>query len=943
MKLFKKAKKGFTLVELVVVIAVIAILAAVSVGAYFGVTDSANRSKLEQEAKQAYTNIQLVSLVDSKDGFDLDIDGLSIDKLDDFQREVAKAGGDYDLRDSNESINENKPTVIFSETAVQAENTTKTYKQFDYYIPTISGMHANCNLLNGGKITIVKGDNPVFGEESNTPVVPDEPEHVHSFNNEGQTCDDPNCNFENPNYVEPSVTLPADFEITAGASNQIIAEVQPTTDTLTWTVEGTGLTIDENGRYTSEEGKYDENRVVVTATSSKSASDSVTITIKPDLQPSVVFTQDSLTVTAGNPGNIPTPTVAPLNDTLTYSIESGEGLTIQNDGSFTTTAGLYDAKTVTVKATSSRGAYDTIDVIIEPDLRPSISIPENIVVTAGQGGTIAADVQPAGDSVTFEIVEGTGLTLGENGTFTTDQGIYESKTVTIKATTGREATATCVVTINPDLTPSVTFNPDQDSLTITAGDEGKLSASALPETDYNLIKFSSGNDDVLLIDEITGEYSTDETIDSSTTVIVTVTTRENITDTIAITIEPKVVVTSLQFGKAYKGIALENGAKVIIAHESSKTVLTNVAGSSRMTSKTNNDVVNNSINVNSDDNSIYTVEMNADNSGSFALKSQDSKYLYRGDSTDLQLANETTFNKNKSDTKYWFTLDFAENSFVAKIATKTDTGRYLKYRTESSEYYCVQSGGEDVVLFIQGQQTSGEITSFEFTVSPNQTSFEQGSKFTIDYKTGSKQPFFAENPTLVLSTTSTAVAISGNTVTCNSVSASVTVVVSAGNISYNFTFKITEKTVVAQSYKKVTSALSDWSGTYLIVYESGKVAFNGGLTTLDAVKNTISITISNSTIVSNTTTNAAAFTIAKSGNAYTIKSKSGYFIGKTASGNGLNSNTSTQYTNSISYSNGTLTIKSSGGPTLKFNNTSDQMRFRYYGSGQQAIQLYKLS
>ena len=123
MKLFKKAKKGFTLVELVVVIAVIAILAAVSVGAYFGVTDSANRSKLEQEAKQAYTNIQLVSLVDSKDGFDLDIDGLSIDKLDDFQREVSKAGGDYDLRDSNESINENKPTVIFSETAVKAENT----------------------------------------------------------------------------------------------------------------------------------------------------------------------------------------------------------------------------------------------------------------------------------------------------------------------------------------------------------------------------------------------------------------------------------------------------------------------------------------------------------------------------------------------------------------------------------------------------------------------------------------------------------------------------------------------------------------------------------------------------------------------------------------------------------------------------------------------------
>lgn len=52
MGLKRKLRKGFTLVELVVVIAVIAILAAVSVGAYFGVTDSANASAAEQYKKQ---------------------------------------------------------------------------------------------------------------------------------------------------------------------------------------------------------------------------------------------------------------------------------------------------------------------------------------------------------------------------------------------------------------------------------------------------------------------------------------------------------------------------------------------------------------------------------------------------------------------------------------------------------------------------------------------------------------------------------------------------------------------------------------------------------------------------------------------------------------------------------------------------------------------------
>ena len=58
MKVNNKFKKGFTLVELVVVIAVIAILAAVSVGAYFGVTDSANDSKLISESANIKLNIR---------------------------------------------------------------------------------------------------------------------------------------------------------------------------------------------------------------------------------------------------------------------------------------------------------------------------------------------------------------------------------------------------------------------------------------------------------------------------------------------------------------------------------------------------------------------------------------------------------------------------------------------------------------------------------------------------------------------------------------------------------------------------------------------------------------------------------------------------------------------------------------------------------------------
>ena len=99
---------------------------------------------------------------------------------------------------------------------------------------------------------------------------------------------------------------------------------------------------------------------------------------------------------------------------------------------------------------------------------------------------------------------------------------------------------------------------------------------------------------------------------------------------------------------------------------------------------------------------------------------------------------------------------------------------------------------------------------------------------------------------------------------------------------------VTSKVKAATGYyEKVTSAPTDWSGEYLIVYEAGKVAFNGGLTSLDAVGNKISVTIADNKIEANDTTKSAAFTISKSGSNYLVKSKSGYYIGQTSNANGL--------------------------------------------------------
>lgn len=156
-------------------------------------------------------------------------------------------------------------------------------------------------------------------------------------------------------------------------------------------------------------------------------------------------------------------------------------------------------------------------------------------------------------------------------------------------------------------------------------------------------------------------------------------------------------------------------------------------------------------------------------------------------------------------------------------------------------------------------------------------------------------------------------------------------------------------------YTKLTEEPADWAGEYLIVYESQtlKRFFNGALTDLDGAANyKEGIVIANNKIRATNVTDSITFTIAQYGdgsdNYYTLQSKSGYYIGRTAASNGITSNLTTPYPNTLTYTNEAVTIgsASSGKTDYQLTYNTSAARFRYYGSdtqSKQPVQLYAKS
>lgn len=175
------------------------------------------------------------------------------------------------------------------------------------------------------------------------------------------------------------------------------------------------------------------------------------------------------------------------------------------------------------------------------------------------------------------------------------------------------------------------------------------------------------------------------------------------------------------------------------------------------------------------------------------------------------------------------------------------------------------------------------------------------------------------------------------------------VTVSYLDASVDYTINVIDRDT---RYVKVTSQLSSWNGTYLLVYEVPNSDDALVWTGYDLGKCHTDAKIVDNTIT-NKPTLAATLTISSMTNGYSIringtKNHNKYIGGvsdaKGAPKNGLSFNNDPQVT-TISYdaTNKCTVINASNETKLQYNNTSgdNNERFRYYKSPQKNIQLYK--
>lgn len=158
--------------------------------------------------------------------------------------------------------------------------------------------------------------------------------------------------------------------------------------------------------------------------------------------------------------------------------------------------------------------------------------------------------------------------------------------------------------------------------------------------------------------------------------------------------------------------------------------------------------------------------------------------------------------------------------------------------------------------------------------------------------------------------------------------------------------------VTYTNWTKVTSAPSDWTGKYLIVYEEGGQYCDGSAADMGAAAAAKDVELNEGTIAGSVDLEGAYVTVEKYGTGYAIKSAAGKYIYQSGANNGIKTATalSDAVVLNITLEDGKTVISPTDGQTKFVYNKSSKM-FRFYKNttisgntgGYPIVNLYKAS
>lgn len=262
--------------------------------------------------------------------------------------------------------------------------------------------------------------------------------------------------------------------------------------------------------------------------------------------------------------------------------------------------------------------------------------------------------------------------------------------------------------------------------------------------------------------------------------------------------------------------------------------------------------------------------------GTYAFYTGDG-YLYAASSKagENYLKTESTLSNNSS-----WSISITIEGIATIVAQGKNTNNRLKHNSESYIFSCYSSSSnqKEVSLYkyseVQSQPTTiqinnnGQITRHDSYIGASYSLPTEASEVgELEFVGWSKEPIVA------------GAAVANDAI----LSPGTSVVIIEEDMTF---YAVYAKPVESgeSAYIKVETEQEDWSGTYLIVSEENKLAFNGSLNenelfATDKPNATTDIMISDNKIEIAETTDSYAFVIEKYNEGYSIKSASGCYIG----------------------------------------------------------------